>query len=194
MPLFEFARINKIPMRALNVDKSLTRQVAEKGWENVPEEAREGVGRPAPPLPEYVDFLREMYRLHEKKSGAHAGQKGSHRRMPASRAFVDSQLTWDRAMAEALSLAVSQDGRKNPPLVVGIMGSGHIRYGHGVPHQLGYLGVAKVASLLPVALDGECRHLESRPRDGRIHLAEQGRCRPANRRASAWRWRIRHRD
>ncbi len=42
--------------------------------------------------------------------------------------------------------------------VVGIMGSGHIRFGHGVPHQLGYLGVAKVASLLPVALDGECRH------------------------------------
>jgi hypothetical protein len=64
-------------------------------------------------------------------------------------------------MAEALSLEVSQDGRKNPTLVVGIMGSGHIRFGHGVPHQLGYLGVAKVASLLPVALDGECRHLES---------------------------------
>ena len=60
MPLFEFARINKIPMRALNVDQSLTRQVAERGWENVPEEAREGVGRPAPPLPEYVDFLRDV--------------------------------------------------------------------------------------------------------------------------------------
>jgi uncharacterized iron-regulated protein len=29
MPLFEFARINKIPMRALNVEKSLTRMVAE---------------------------------------------------------------------------------------------------------------------------------------------------------------------
>ncbi len=160
MPLFEFARINKIPMRALNVDKSLTRQVAEKGWENVPEEAREGVGRPAPPLPEYVDFLRDMYRLHEKKSPAHAGKKGA-KPDAGFKGFLDSQLTWDRAMAEALSLEVSQDGRKNPTLVVGIMGSGHIRFGHGVPHQLGYLGVAKVASLLPVALDGECRHLES---------------------------------
>ncbi len=160
MPLFEFARMNKIPMRALNVDKNLTRLVAEKGWENVPEEAREGIGRPAPALPEYLDFLREMYRLHEKNSSAHAGKKGASAEA-GFKGFVDSQLTWDRAMAEALSLKVSQDGRKNPTLVVGIMGSGHIRYGHGVPHQLSYLGVPKVASLLPVALEGECRHLEA---------------------------------
>ena len=160
MPLFEFARMNKIPMRALNVDKNLTRLVAEKGWENVPEEAREGIGRPAPALPEYQDFLREMYRLHEKNSSAHAGKKGASAEA-GFKGFVDSQLTWDRAMAEALSLKVSQDGRKNPTLVVGIMGSGHIRYGHGVPHQLSYLGVPKVASLLPVALEGECRHLEA---------------------------------
>lgn len=160
MPLFEFARINKIPMRALNVDKNLTRLVAEKGWENVPEEAREGIGRPAPALPEYLEFLREMYRMHEKNSSAPAGKKGASADA-GFKGFVDSQLTWDRAMAEALSLEVSQDGRKNPTLVVGIMGSGHIRYGHGVPHQLSYLGVPKVASLLPVALEGECLHLEA---------------------------------
>lgn len=160
MPLFEFARMNKIPMRALNVDKSLTRLVTEKGWENVPEEAREGTGRPAPPLPEYVDFLREMYRLHEKNSSAHGGKKGTSADA-GFKGFVDSQLTWDRAMAEALSLPVSQNDRNNPTLVVGIMGSGHIRYGHGVPHQLSNLGVPKVASLLPVALAGECRHLEA---------------------------------
>jgi hypothetical protein len=75
---------------------------------------------------------------------------------------------------------------------VGIMGSGHIRFGHGVPHQLGYLGVAK-ASLLPVALDGECRHLES-SLNGRGSPCRTRPCRPANRRASAWRWRIRPRD
>jgi uncharacterized iron-regulated protein len=160
MPLFEFARINRIPMRALNVDQSLTRLIAEKGWENVPEEAREGVGRAAPPPPAYVDFLRGIYRLHAKKPAASAGQKEAVSDA-GFKGFLDSQLTWDRAMAEALALEVSQDGRKNPTLVVGIMGSGHIRFGHGVPHQLGYLGVPKVASLLPVALDEECRELES---------------------------------
>lgn len=159
MPLFEFARINKIPMRALNVDKNLISLVAEKGWEGVPEDAREGIGRPAPALPEYVEFLREMYRMHEKDSNAHGAKKGKSKDA-GFKGFVDSQLTWDRAMSEALSLEVSQDGRKNPTLVVGIMGSGHIRYGRGVPHQLSDLGVSNVVSLLPVALDGECLHLE----------------------------------
>lgn len=159
MPLFEFARINKIPMRALNVDRSLTRLVADKGWENVPEALREGVGRPAPPLPKYVEFLREMYRVHDIGPSGDADGKGA-ASDAGFKGFLDSQLTWDRAMAEALSREVSRDGRKNPTLVIGIMGSGHIRHGHGVPHQLGDLGVSNVSTLLPVDQDDECRHLD----------------------------------
>jgi hypothetical protein len=64
-------------------------------------------------------------------------------------------------MAEALSRETSPAGSKNPTLVVGIMGSGHIRYGHGVPHQLSYLGAPKVSSLLQVALEGECAQIEA---------------------------------
>ena len=160
MPLFEFARINKIPMLALNVDKKLTRRVAEEGWENVPEEAREGIGRPAPALPDYLVFLRDIYRMHDEKTETPGGQK-TKSSDAAFKGFVESQLTWDRAMAEALSLETSPAGSKNPALVVGIMGSGHIRYGHGVPHQLAYLGVPKVTSLLPVALEGECALIEA---------------------------------
>ncbi len=159
MPLFEFARINKIPMRALNVDRALTRMVAEKGWDQVPESAREGVGRPAPALPGYLDFLRSIYQMHQASTPATAAM------MPATsdtafKAFVDSQLTWDRAMAQALSEALIQSDPQRRPLVVGIMGSGHIRQGHGVPHQLAHLGVTKIASLLPVAAGAECQALE----------------------------------
>jgi uncharacterized iron-regulated protein len=159
MPLFEFARINKIPMRALNVDRTLTRMVAEKGWDQVPESAREGVGRPAPALPEYLDFLRAIHQMHTANPSAPAG-KAPAASDAAFKAFVDSQLTWDRAMAQALSEAFIQSGQQNPALVVGIMGSGHIRQGHGVPHQLAHLGVTKVASLLPVATGEECQQLE----------------------------------
>jgi uncharacterized iron-regulated protein len=159
MPLFEFARINKIPMRALNVDKTLTRLVAENGWDKVPEAAREGVGRAAPALPDYRAFLREIHQMHAGKSGAHGGKNDATADAAFNR-FVDSQLTWDRAMAEVLSQSVSRADSPNSPLVVGIMGSGHIRFGHGVPHQLKHLGVTKVASLLPVSLEGECRFLE----------------------------------
>jgi uncharacterized iron-regulated protein len=158
LPLFEFARINKIPMRALNVDKTLTRRVAEAGWEKVPEEAREGIGRPAPAHPDYLLFLRDIYRMHDKKPGTQGNQKQKSTDADFKR-FVESQLTWDRAMAEALSLETSPAGSKNPTLVVGIMGSGHIRYGHGVPHQLSYLGIPRVSSLLPVSQEGECAQI-----------------------------------
>jgi hypothetical protein len=49
-------------------------------------------------------------------------------------------------MAEALAGAC-RDARQ--PLVVGIMGSGHIEYGDGVPHQLSARAVDDVATALP---------------------------------------------
>ena len=64
LPLFEFARINRIPMIALNVDQKLTRAIADKGWQGVPAAEREGVGRPAAALPAYRDLLRELHRSH----------------------------------------------------------------------------------------------------------------------------------
>lgn len=158
LPLFEFARLNGIPMRALNVDKKFTRMVAEKGWAGVPEALREGVGRPVPATAEYVAFLRGVYLTHVEQSAGRSHVKGASQEA-GFRNFVDSQLTWDRAMAEALAREVGQNDRPGATLVVGIMGSGHIRFGHGVPHQLGALGVGRVATLLPVALAGECRDL-----------------------------------
>jgi uncharacterized iron-regulated protein len=60
--------------------------------------------------------------------------------------FVEAQLLWDRAMAEAIAQARRGP---NPPLVVGIMGEGHIENGYGVPYQLGALGIHDVATFIP---------------------------------------------
>src|SRR5262252_2086259 len=43
MPLFRFARRNRIPMVALNVERRLVLQVGQQGWESVPVTEREGV-------------------------------------------------------------------------------------------------------------------------------------------------------
>lgn len=160
MPLFEFARINNIPMRALNIDKSLTQKVSESGWDSVPEAQREGVGRAAPALPAYEKFLGEIFQMHLQHSSSHAAKQASGQDN-MFRFFLESQLVWDRAMAEMLAASLGDRSRSEPPLVVGIMGSGHIRYGHGVPHQLRQLGVHKVATLLPVDQGEECTSLES---------------------------------
>lgn len=138
LPLFEFARMHRVPMVALNVERSLTAAVAAKGWDGVPEAAREGVSRPAPPPQAYREELARVHQQHKSE-------------VPLAH-FIDAQQTWDRAMAQAL--AAHAPGA----LVVGIIGSGHLRHGHGVPLQLRDLGVQRVATLLPVEAS-QCKDL-----------------------------------
>jgi uncharacterized iron-regulated protein len=130
LPLFEFARLNRVPMVALNVERKLTETVAARGWDAVPEAEREGLSRPAPAPKAYLDELERVHKQH-KGEGTLAN-------------FVQAQQTWDRAMAQALAPHASG------ALVVGIIGSGHLRNGHGVPLQLRDLGVKRVGTLLPL--------------------------------------------
>jgi hypothetical protein len=63
-------------------------------------------------------------------------------------------------MAEALTARVRTNaGTGKVPLVVGVMGSGHIRFGYGVEHQLRALGVADVGSLVPLGATYDCSEL-----------------------------------
>lgn len=134
LPLFHYARMNRLPMLALNVERSLVDAVDKDGWEAVPEARREGVTRPAPPLPDYLAALRQVFTHHvEKKQDAATFAR-----------FVEAQTVWDRAMAQAIAAYL-----KGHPdaLVVGILGVGHVRHGYGVAHQLKALGIAQVANL-----------------------------------------------
>jgi uncharacterized iron-regulated protein len=175
LPLFQFARINRIPMLALNIENKLNKAITEKGWDAVPEAEREGVGRAASATEAYRDFLFEIYRHHltmKDKDGAKAAKTDREFRY-----FVESQTTWDRAMAEALARSAAP-GKGAAPLVVGIMGSGHIRHGHGVPHQLRALGVKDVGMLLPVEADLDCREIKPGIADALFALPEIALAKP----------------
>lgn len=156
LPLFRFARINGIPMRALNVDHKLIQAISDKGWDAVPASQKEGVTRPASPSRAYLDDLFKVYQLHPEARGP----QGARRNGPKFLHFVESQTTWDRAMAQGLAEAVRASAGGDNALVVGIMGSGHIRYGHGVAHQLRDLGIRSVGMLLPVRAGGDCSKLD----------------------------------
>ena len=157
LPLFQFARINRIPVIALNVDRALTEAIRNKGWEAVPAEQKEGLSRPAPASEAYLDVLFEVFKEHSQPAQKKSQAFGKND--PAFRFFVESQITWDRAMAEALARRLGEAARR--PLVVGIMGSGHIRDGHGVPHQLRDLGVRNVGALLPLNATRDCNEIKS---------------------------------
>jgi len=157
LPLFHFARIQQVPMVALNVERSLVSAVGRGGWASVPVEDREGVGDPAPAVEAYRRDLAAVYAM------GHGGQVSEGEAPldaladdPGFQRFVEAQLTWDRAMAEALAGARERHG---VDLAVGVMGQGHVLFGHGVPHQLRDLGLDAVAELVPLTARADCEGL-----------------------------------
>ena len=155
LPIFHFARMNRIPMVAMNVERELVQAVGAKGLAAVPADQREGVTKPAAPTEAYIDFLVPIYRDHPREASGQ-DEKTFNRNNAEFRHFVESQQLWDRAMAQAIAGAASRQGA---PLVVGILGSGHVMHGYGVPHQLGDLGVKNVSSLLPWPRNSDCKQL-----------------------------------
>lgn len=152
LPLFHFARMHRIPMVALNIDRDTSRKVVQRGISNVPLAEREDVGDPAPATPAYRDRLFEVFKQHP------AGGAGASRDSGVFGRFVEAQLLWDRAMAEALVAG----RREKEPLIVGVMGQGHMEYRDGVVHQLAALGVDDVATALPWPADAECKRPDPR--------------------------------
>lgn len=164
MPLFDFSRQNRLPIFALNVDRELVARVGHDGWASVPADAREGVGNPAPASDAYRRSLAKVFRLKRSRHahGASGGETDLPKDLDAVMArkdfahFVEAQLTWDRAMAEAIAAAKTAHP---DTLVVGILGRGHVEYRYGVPHQLSDLGIDDVAVLLPIETGEDCESL-----------------------------------
>ncbi len=148
LPLFQFARMNHVPMVALNVERNFPRAVRANGLASVPADQREGVTAPAAAGEAYIARLFAAYSQHPDEKGVKPARTD-----PAFMHFVDAQLVWDRAMAQALAAAAARDPAA---LVIGIMGSQHVAHGDGVPHQLDSLGIKRIATLLPWSADADC--------------------------------------
>jgi uncharacterized iron-regulated protein len=166
MPLFRFARLLRVPMVALNVERSLVRAVGREGLATVPVGERDGVGVPVEPPAAYRDQLAAVYGWKAAIQRGEADYSTPPTLSDEAKAriladdrftrFVEAQAVWDRAMAEAL---VTARARPGTPLVVGIVGRGHVEHGWGIPHQLTALGLPGTAVLLAVRQDDVCAGL-----------------------------------
>ncbi len=184
MPLFEFARLNHIPMIALNVERKLVSRVGAEGWASVPMNEREGISDPAPAS---LAYQRELARVFYMKRTLPADAAESRRgppdeartepdeqaladilKQPEFKRFVDAQLTWDRAMAEALAAAKH---KFSDAIIVGIVGSGHVEGGYGISHQLKDLGVADIAAFIPESTESACKLVGTSYADAMFTLA-----------------------
>ena len=163
LPILHFARMNRLPAIAINIDRQLVSRVGAQGWQALKPGERMGLSEPAPASPAYRRSLGELYAYKlsmgvDDDSGDHGDDEETLQQVMNSEAFnhfVDAQLTWDRAMAEALAMAHLADP---DAVVAAIVGRGHLEYGYGIPHQLADLGIDDVAVLLPV--DTDCGALE----------------------------------
>ncbi|UCH47724.1 MAG: ChaN family lipoprotein [Betaproteobacteria bacterium] len=144
LPILRFARLNRIPVIALNVERQLISDIGKSGLSAIEQARREGVSDPEPASDDYRRILRSWFEKHDMSYEA------------SFENFVEGQLVWDRAFAQALSEAHTTHPSA---LVVGIIGSGHLQYGHGVPHQLQSLGHDNVAVWLPGPASRPCDEL-----------------------------------
>jgi uncharacterized iron-regulated protein len=165
LPLLHFVRLNRVPAIALNIDRELVSKVGRRGWSSLLEEERMGLSDPAPAIEGYRHSLARLY-AHKQALSDHDSDEDAVEidtdadskidevlKSEEFAHFVEAQLTWDRAMAEAIAAALRRDANA---LVVGIVGRGHLEYGYGIPWQLADLGIDEVRVLLPVDADDDC--------------------------------------
>ncbi len=138
-PIFDFCREARVPMLALNCNRPLVTRVGKEGWDAIPVEERDGLTPARPALPAYRDYL-----------GRVAGPSGRPSDPATIDRFVRAQQTWDRAFAQNIARALDHPA---PPLVIGIIGRGHLEFGYGTPFQLADLGIDRVSVLLPTDTD-----------------------------------------
>jgi len=173
MPLFHFARMNQIPIHALNVSRDLLKKVRKDGWQNITEEDREGVANPAPPGEGYKNLLISIYQQHgAHKPGAKKGAQDtvSDLESPGFKRFLQGQTLWDAAMAQI----IFHETEKDPSLLfVGVMGSGHVVNDYGVPDQLKSLGQKDVTTMIAWHDDFGCEGIEGQFADAVIGMTMQ---------------------
>lgn len=128
LPLFHFCRQQGVRMLALNCHRPLVTLIGKEGWDAVPEAERDGMTPAAPPTPGHRAYISWLTGRPEAE---------------ITDRFLRAQQVWDRAFACNIAAALAQ----GVPLVVGIIGHGHLDFGHGTPHQLASLGVEEVSVL-----------------------------------------------
>ena len=185
LPMFHFARLHRVPMIALNVERDFISRVRDEGLVTIPVAERRGLTEPKPPSDAYLASLEKTFSQHlelrdDTEEGAEGQSAGSNdgdtddapatiRDDPRFQRFVKVQTTWDRAMAQALAEAAAPE---DAPLVVGVLGSGHLERGFGVPYQLQDLGVDDGTVLLPVAPAESCESYDDEVADA-LFIAPQ---------------------
>jgi uncharacterized iron-regulated protein len=120
-PILDFARAEKIPVLALNINREIIEKVSENGIDSLSDEEKQLI----PPEMdfsdnEYRERIKEVFKLHKNSENKNFDF------------FYQSQLLWD----ETMSLSIDEFFREYPDYqMVVLAGTGHLEYGSGIPKR-----------------------------------------------------------
>ena len=126
-PILEFAKINRLPVIALNTPSKIARKAASEGWDSLTSTELQSI----PPRSEidrsnakYQQMILTSYQQHA--GIASIASKSFDR-------FYTAQLLWDETMAANTANFAKQN--PNHQTIV-LAGSSHIIYGYGIPDRV----------------------------------------------------------
>ncbi len=127
-PIMLFAKAEKIPVVALNIDREITKKVVSGGFDSL---SNEQLGVIPDSIdfenPKYVEQLRGIFGMHQSKSFKNFDE------------FYHAQLLWDESMAENMVEFM----KKNPDYSMAVLaGNGHVMHGHGIPDRAKRRGIS----------------------------------------------------
>ncbi|WP_321370000.1 ChaN family lipoprotein [uncultured Desulfuromusa sp.] len=120
-PLLNYCRDHKIPILALNAEKSLKQNVARTPWAELTAEEQEQLPEMDHRDPYQQAMVHAIFSDHKMGEAMLDG-------------FQRVQTLWDETMAQNLAAYLQNEGKNRQILV--IAGGNHIRYGFGIPRRL----------------------------------------------------------
>lgn len=140
-PIIDYAKLYKLPVIAINLDRNITSQVSKKGLLSLNEQQKVS-------LPKYIDqsnliykeSLGGIFKGHNQKDGKkdiHSLPTEKKDKHPSSKInldyFYQSQLIWDEVMAENINNYIKVNDDR---VLVVIVGSGHVIEHYGIPSRV----------------------------------------------------------
>jgi uncharacterized iron-regulated protein len=121
-PILDFARMKKIPVIALNLQREIIKKVSENGLDSLSAKEKKEIPEELDLSDsEYRERLKEIFRFHNR-----------HFKKENFDYFYQAQILWD----ETMSQSIEEFLRKNSDYqMVVIAGQGHLRYGSGIPKR-----------------------------------------------------------
>lgn len=126
-PIMLFAKENRIPIVALNIDREITKKVVGGGFDSLSKEQLAEV-------PSSINFDNEKYK--EQLRGVYGMHQAE--RFENFEQFYHAQLLWDESMATNMVAFL----QKNSDYSMAVLaGNGHVMHGYGIPSRAERRGI-----------------------------------------------------